>query len=66
MIEKFENWFQNLSDNEKKTLLRHIMKKYLDLSEGYHSGPITFQKGLYSGPISSQNQNVCPTCNRPY
>jgi len=64
MIETFENWYKNLSDDQKKQLLDYIFNnKIKPINEGFFAGNIgILTKGLFSGPIGSQR--VCPTCGK--
>lgn len=64
MIEIFENWYKNLTDEQKKQLLDYIFNnKIKPLNEGFFAGNIgILTKGLFSGPIGSQR--VCPTCGK--
>jgi hypothetical protein len=60
MIEKFENWYKTLSNEQKLKLLDHIFNnKIKPLNEGIFSGPVT---KIFAGPAPSKN--ICPLCKR--
>lgn len=66
-IENFDKWYANLTENEKSSLLNHIITTKLSLvTEGFFSGPsgMKIQKGLFSGPSGQLVSTVCQYCGK--
>lgn len=63
-IETFDNWFKNLSAEEKKEIVLHVVKKQASkVNEGYYGGPTGYlQKGLFAGPSGTTQR--CPVCGK--
>jgi len=65
-ITVFEDFFKKLSNEEKRELIEHVLKKYLQpVNEGFYGGPSgLLQKGLYAGPSGTNNSQRCPVCGK--
>jgi len=67
-VESFKNWFQGLSELQKKELINYILETNNQLlNERSFAEPYRgkVSKGLFAGPSPSlHNQNFCPSCGR--
>ena len=69
--ETFDNWYENLSEENKKEVIKHILSSHLSYAtEGYHAGPSGEEGALFDGvnagpsglPASSLNKNSNQPC----
>lgn len=69
MIKQFDEFYNKLNDEQKKTLIDHIVKNYTNLNvvmEGYNSGKLAILDGVNAGSLASLNlKNTCNGCGRP-
>ena len=65
--QKFDDFYKQLNEEEKSTLIRHINKNYQNLNivmEGLNAGKLAIMDGINAGPTAHLNTNVCKTCGR--
>lgn len=69
MIKQFDEFYKQLSGEEKSKLVDHIINTYTNLNvvmEGYNSGTLAILDGLNAGPLATLSQtNKCNGCGRP-
>lgn len=77
--ETFDNWYKDLSSDDKEEIISHILESYTNLTyatEGYHAGPSGEIKmvldGIHAGPsgkikpmsATASSNKKCPCCGR--
>jgi hypothetical protein len=66
-IYNFDQWYAGLTEDEKTSLLNHIITKKLSfITEGFFSGPsgMKVERGLFSGPAGQLVSTVCQYCGK--
>lgn len=63
-----KEWFNKLSDLEKRNVVEFLYEGKVMLREGTYVGPRPSQvtRGLHVGPAPSSSVNVCSACGRPW
>lgn len=69
-VADMKQWFEKLSDADKRAVVTFLYEGKALLREGQYVGPrpslVTMTRGLHVGPVPTSSTSVCSACGRPW